>query len=697
MILFFSETSLKTKIKTAVEKINNTLKPLKDKASGLLRAFGKAGKRRRYKEPKTQSLRSAMIAYIGARKPLAFFLSALVVVVNSVLLVYCVEVIDRGGHDAAMIFFSAHLPVSLLTAAVAAAALVFLFNLTGRIVLSMALVDVPCIILPVISYFKYIVNGEPLSPQDFTMAGNLGELGGMTDGMITLTAPIARAIVVLFILFFIVWIFAPALRFRWNTRLIAGVASLSALLMVFSPASIKSFLPGFGIDTDVRKTQSTIYTENGFLLGLYRSAISTDSPAPEGYSEEYMNSIIERIKDFAAKTPASALKDGVENPNIILILSESFYDITSLPEVTFSSDPTPFYHYLCKDERAYHGKFYTRQVGYGTGNVEIEVLTGLSGRLFPASSALSYDLKSSDLQKIPALPAVLKNAGYYTAAIHTYSPTLYDRLKNFPAIGFDKSYFQEDLEAVRSYDYSSQYILSDDFLSRQIISEFEAHSGDGPVFIYGISMENHQPYTSRYGEQTITASSSLLSSSELELLSTYARGTSGADASFATLIDYFSKSEKPTVIAVFGDHLPSLPLSDTSSIYRKLGIIDSDNKERWTSEQNNYMFCTDCFVWSNYSLPREGESSENSSSNVFGRSLLAKAGFKETYFDAFLRMYSGEVALWNEYAFTDAKGNVFDNVPKEKKEYTDMYYAINYDTYFGEGYITEKLKEYVNP
>ena len=109
------------------------------------------------------------------------------------------------------------------------------------------------------------------------------------------------------------------------------------------------------------------------------------------------------------------------------------------------------------------------------------------------------------------------------------------------------------------------------------------------------------------------------------------------------------------------------------------------------------MFATDYFVWSNYSLPVAGAEGWATSSNTFGRGLLTYAGFKESYYDAFLRMYSSEVALWNDYSFVDADGNVSSSVPKEKQEYTDMYYAINYDTYFGEGYVTDKLKEYITP
>ena len=40
--------------------------------------------------------------------------------------------------------------------------------------------------------------------------------------------------------------------------------------------------------------------------------------------------------------------------------------------------------------------------------------------------------------------------------------------------------------------YAGGYV-SDDTLADELIARFEA-KGDGPVFLYGLTMENHQPY-----------------------------------------------------------------------------------------------------------------------------------------------------------------------------------------------------------
>ena len=616
-----------------------------------------------------------------------------VLILNAALLVLFVQIIDRGSPEAGAAWLSAHESAAVYTAAAVFFFTFFLYCLTGRLILSMTIPDTLALVLVIISYFKTAVNGEPLSPQDFGMTKDLAQLGGMSSGFVKMTEPIALCLLVMIIFYVYVWPFSTELiRTRRKSvykRFLAGILSLLAAVLLFSPFAKTALMPNIGVYPDIRKNQSAVYTEDGFILGLYCSATSGKTPEPEGYGEEYMNKIFDKIKDYAESHTEK--EEGPEKPNVILILSESFFDMTRLPNITLSQNPAPYFTELCQSGKVIHGGFFTRQCGYGTGNVEIEVLTGTSGRLFPFSASLSYDLSPKQLRKLDPVPARFRESGYYTAAVHTFNNSLYNRTANFPALGFDSVKFQTDLKAEYSYDYSSLYVLSDKFLSDTIIKEYEANRDKGPCFIYGISMENHQPYVDKYASFPISVSSSKLKSEELEPLATFARGAMGADTSYAELIEYFSKSPEPTIIAVYGDHLPSLPLEDGQTVYQKLGIYEDKNREAWTVDECKFMFTADYFIWSNFSKPAEGQDYKNSSSNLLGRDLIKYAGIDATYFDTFLQMYSEKVGMWNEYTFTDASGNFYPSVPPEYKEITDMYYAINYDTYFGKGYITDKL------
>ena len=75
-----------------------------------------------------------------------------------------------------------------------------------------------------------------------------------------------------------------------------------------------------------------------------------------------------------ALAPGAAASEGT--PDIIFITSESFFDVTRLPGITFEEDPLPNFHRLA--EASTNGWCLSNNYGNGTGNVEMEMFTGLS-------------------------------------------------------------------------------------------------------------------------------------------------------------------------------------------------------------------------------------------------------------------------------------------------------------------------------
>lgn len=72
-----------------------------------------------------------------------------------------------------------------------------------------------------------------------------------------------------------------------------------------------------------------------------------------------------------------------EKPSVIFVLGESFFDVTGLPGVEYAGDPVADFHRVCAE--GVSGKFYTHTLGYGTENIELEILTGINTR-FSAST-----------------------------------------------------------------------------------------------------------------------------------------------------------------------------------------------------------------------------------------------------------------------------------------------------------------------
>lgn len=86
------------------------------------------------------------------------------------------------------------------------------------------------------------------------------------------------------------------------------------------------------MDIYTRTAASVSHDRYGLTLSLWRDCFLQSMEGPEGYSQAYMNQVLSRIDQLTAdyQTAQPAVK-----PNVIMILSESFYDLTRLPDLTF--------------------------------------------------------------------------------------------------------------------------------------------------------------------------------------------------------------------------------------------------------------------------------------------------------------------------------------------------------------------------
>ena len=81
----------------------------------------------------------------------------------------------------------------------------------------------------------------------------------------------------------------------------------------------------------------------GLLAGLYSAARESAMAEPDSYSEDGMNRILLQLRAEAEQSAEPAVK-----PNVVLVVSESFFDPTRLPGVSFSADPVPNFHTLAE-------------------------------------------------------------------------------------------------------------------------------------------------------------------------------------------------------------------------------------------------------------------------------------------------------------------------------------------------------------
>ena len=364
-------------------------------------------------------------------------------------------------------------------------------------------------------------------------------------------------------------------------------------------------------------------------------------------------------------------------PDIIFITSESFFDITRLPNLTFQKDPLPVFHALA--ETCTNGLFLSSTAGGGTGQVEMELFTGLTSSLLKEGDTLCT-LEEQVYDTLPATVRLLAQLGYETTAVHSHNNILYNRSLTYPALGFEETLFIEDF--ITPVKNKGPY-ASDETFAEELIARYEARDTSRPCFLYGLSMENHQAYPAGKFQTSsgFAATSDLLSRKDLSILDSLVMGLHDADSSLGLLVDYFSSVDRPVMLVFLGDHQPSLNLADGTSLYTRLGFTPTEHSSDWDAETLAARLSTDYLIWTNYETEALPDGPESSS--FLGLHALERADIPlNAYFSWLEETVGTEMLLLRNGLFVDRSGQASFTVPADLEDnlaqYTSLQLALAY-------------------
>ena len=570
--------------------------------------------------------------------------------------------------------------LSLLLAQLALTGLTRLSGLSGL------LSALPPFALTLISYYKSVINGEPLTLADLGLASHLGDITRFAADNIVIT-PAVRGAIALLALFLAVLTVLDVLSLRRHDPLRLSLrgglmlaAAGGALLAVFISATLRPFCIS---QYKAYPIQGGRDPQLGVPLSLL-SAWYCSAPSPSGaYSEPRMLELLDSMERALDRQEV-----GQDLPHIIFVMNESFFDLTRLEGLTFSEDPLSNYHRL--QSEATWGRFYTPTCGGGTGQVEMEAFTGISSEELDGAHA-STDLEPEAYEAMPSYVRVLRENGYRTIAFHAHTDELYNRDKNYPHLGFDQVLFREPYMEQATF---AGGVFDDDSAANVIISLFEENR-DRPVFLYAMTMQNHQPYPAwRYPQPNVSVSSPLLDEEELEGVSSYANGLYDADRMLAKLVDYFSRTGEPVILVFAGDHTPALPLDGDESLYTRLGVVPTAVSTGWAEEDFFHMLSTDYLIWSSC---REPAGERVSSVTAIGAELLELAGVRSTPFFAWMAQARREAMTFHARLLTvDPEGHMVSGDEPAVRAFRSAYTDVIYDLLYGEGYIAREINRVQN-
>ena len=353
-------------------------------------------------------------------------------------------------------------------------------------------------------------------------------------------------------------------------------------------------------------------------------------------------------------------------PTVIAIMNESFTDMQSVGDVEFTPDNLPFLHSLQESGEVIWGTAYSSVYGGNTCNSEYEFLTGNTTAFLPTGSKPYQQHVDSDQT---ALPSILKSYGYRCVAVHPGNRDAWSRDTAYPYLGFD------EFIDVSSFDVDRTLIhrlTSDVSTYDQLIYEYENRQEGEPLFLFGVTIQNHGGYEDENFQTTVRVKEA---AGEYPQTEQYLSLTKKSDQALEYLLDYFSQREDPVVVLFFGDHWPHLEEEYLTDL---LGTDSTSLGLKDMMREYQVPFV----IWANY--PLKSQEIEAVSLNYLSGLLLRAAGLEGTDYTKFLEQLRQEVPVITAVGTMDKDGNLY--AVGESTPYDDLlndYAVLQYNNAFG--------------
>lgn len=485
------------------------------------------------------------------------------------------------------------------------------FLLLKKRIFYIALVSVLWIFLSIANYILLSLRGTPLTGADFGMISNGLELlpKYLSTWLIILLAVVLLGIVGLLVF---TYIKLPKEEIKYSV----GVPLVIGFILIFPQITNYSLKNNI-----ISKNFWDIcggYSEYGFPYSFLNSVVNNGISKPENYSKDTMYSLVQELKNQTSEnlqldaSNVFAIADDYHNiitddssensvfePNIIIVQLESFIDPTWIEGISFNKDPIPNFRELSSKYSS--GILSVPSIGGGTANTEFEVITGMTVDYFAAGEFPYNTLVSK--KAVPSFAYYFNELGYDTHALHNYDGTYYSRYNAYKNLGFHTF---TPLESMDVNEWTPFGWPKDTVLTNQIKSALTSSSTSDLVF--AVSVQGHGGYANSYMDNLEIRIDGDCDDYNRNNIEYYASQVYEMDKFVGELIDMVESLNEPTIVAFYGDHIPSLGL--------KADKLDSQS-----------LYATPYLIWDNLNLPKEDI---NLQSYELTSKILSRIGFPET-------------------------------------------------------------------
>ncbi len=578
------------------------------------------------------------------------------------------EMLNVKGHGLIRIFGPMTLKhwFTLLSAFVIIGACYFvIYMISGSGSLASLVTAVLFATIAYVNHVKLVMRGDTFMPWDMVSAGIAVKTGSTYYFHVTVNFVVS-----------IIFAVAIACFIRLTATGYYHFSKVRLAMIGFSVAVFLLSMTGLVLNTKLLNKMKVYYdvyppfqsyNENGTYMAFLYHINNINARGKENNSPEMTTQLVYK---YESDVDSMKLNKGIKKdvkPNVICIMSEAYCDLNDIRELETSEPATPFYDSLVEDTR--NGPLAVSIFGGGTCNTEFEFLTGYSmSSLLPGVSVYTFYVN----HETEALPALFKEAGYDTVALHSFDGDWWDRREKYPYLGFDTFYtrddFPEDTQYVRRY-------ISDLATFEKITDIYE--ESEDPLFLFCVTMQNHADFSEHYDNMAYDIKINNVlkpDGSHFEYAENYLSLLRESDDALKYLIDYLSESDEPTIVVFFGDHLPTL--DD--------GFYDAMLSEDLASlgiDESVKLYNTQYFVWANYDLGNSIGDDGITSPNFLGQDVLDLAGIKSPESRSCLRVLKTQISAISSIAVYDLDGVAhtdYSSLPREKLDIIEDYSFIQY-------------------
>lgn len=380
---------------------------------------------------------------------------------------------------------------------------------------------------------------------------------------------IGALILIALVLLVVAYMYLP-MEEQLNRKI--GFVKVAVIVAAF--AGVTSYGFKSGMLTEEIHNIRIAFSDYGTAYCFCITALKNGIDKPSNYSEKKIEQIEERTKKSVAKMK----KEKVKKPNIIFVQLESHFDVTQVKGLKFNKDPLENFHKYMKQYSS--GQLSMPSYGAGTANSEFELITGMNLDHFGAAE-YPYKTVLQDTTT-ESMATVLKQYGYKAHAIHDNSASFYDRDLVFSQLGFDTFTTKESMN-IRKWTENGW--AKDGILTGYIMDSL--NSTKNQDYVYCISVQGHGDYpTTQIIENPEIKVEGIKDEALKNKYTYYVNQVYQMDQFVGRLVKALEKRGEPTILCMYGDHLPSLDIEDEDLTYG-----------------NKYQ--TSYFMWDNIGLKKQ--------------------------------------------------------------------------------------------